>query len=237
VTGRPLPGSTARLSVRRVGRPGSSAGGYYNPEQWDEPAWKEDDEIMRRARVNLAVDLATPTASPPPWFTLARLPQRGPPDRLRPGRAIRRPPRPRTVARAQRVRSRSATATTRPRPSGCGCVPATDRWTPSTTRGGRPSGVSDTPPGSRYCRRVRRSGTRTPGQALDFHHFWADEIIAAYRQQRDAIRAHSDRPVTGPARSSARPKRQTGGPGWSSPPTPNTVRRPETIAERDQARP
>ncbi|MGV9384565.1 beta-galactosidase [Nonomuraea sp. NPDC003707] len=81
-------------------------GGDYNPEQWDEAVWKEDDALMRRARVNLAtvgvfswallepeegrydfawldahldrlhangvsVDLATPTASPPPWFTLA----------------------------------------------------------------------------------------------------------------------------------------------------------------------
>lgn len=31
---------------------------------------------------------------------------------------------------------------------------------------------------------------------MDFHRFWADEIIAAYCEQRDAIREHSDRPVT-----------------------------------------
>ncbi len=37
---------------------------------------------------------------------------------------------------------------------------------------------------------------KNPGQALDFHRFWSDEVIAAYREQRDAIRAHSDRPVT-----------------------------------------
>jgi beta-galactosidase len=81
-------------------------GGDYNPEQWDTATWAEDDELMRRARVNtvtvgvfswallepeegkfefgwlddtldrlhaggVRVVLATPTASPPPWFTLA----------------------------------------------------------------------------------------------------------------------------------------------------------------------
>jgi beta-galactosidase len=81
-------------------------GGDYNPEQWDPVTWADDDELMRRARVNTAtvgvfswallepeegkfefgwlddtlgrlhasgvrVILATPTASPPPWFTLA----------------------------------------------------------------------------------------------------------------------------------------------------------------------
>jgi beta-galactosidase len=78
-------------------------GGDYNPEQWPEPVWAQDIELMRRASVNLvsvgifswamlepaegkyefgwldrlldrlhdaeiAVDLATPTAAPPPWF-------------------------------------------------------------------------------------------------------------------------------------------------------------------------
>src|SRR5215510_6842424 len=81
-------------------------GGDYNPEQWPEPVWDEDVELMRQARVNLVslgvfawswlepaegtyrfdwldrvldrldaagikVALATPTASPPPWFSLA----------------------------------------------------------------------------------------------------------------------------------------------------------------------
>ncbi len=27
-------------------------GGDYNPEQWDEPVWAEDDALMRAARVN-----------------------------------------------------------------------------------------------------------------------------------------------------------------------------------------
>jgi beta-galactosidase len=81
-------------------------GGDYNPEQWEAVTWEEDDQLMRRARVNTATVgvfswsllepeegnfefgwlddtldrlhaggvravLATPTASPPPWFTLA----------------------------------------------------------------------------------------------------------------------------------------------------------------------
>lgn len=80
---------------------GLAFGGDYNPEQWSEQVWKDDDLLMREARVNLvtvgvfswallepeegryefgwldahldrlhvagvAVDLATPTASPPP---------------------------------------------------------------------------------------------------------------------------------------------------------------------------
>jgi len=81
-------------------------GGDYNPEQWPEPVWLEDMELMRQAGVNLVslgvfawarlepregeyrfdwldrvmdllhdnairVNLATPTASPPPWFSRA----------------------------------------------------------------------------------------------------------------------------------------------------------------------
>jgi beta-galactosidase len=81
-------------------------GGDYNPEQWDEAIWADDDRLMRAAQVNTAtvgvfawarlepeegrydfgwlddtldrlarqqvrVILATPTASPPPWFTRA----------------------------------------------------------------------------------------------------------------------------------------------------------------------
>jgi beta-galactosidase len=81
-------------------------GGDWNPEQWPEPVWHEDVELMREAGVNLVsvgvfawarlepepgrftfdwldraldalheggikANLATPTASPPPWFSLA----------------------------------------------------------------------------------------------------------------------------------------------------------------------
>ncbi|WP_232820134.1 beta-galactosidase [Brachybacterium sp. YJGR34] len=81
-------------------------GGDWSPEQWDRATWREDVELMRRARVNtvtlgvfswaclepregeydlawldevidlleeagIGYFLATPTASPPPWFTRA----------------------------------------------------------------------------------------------------------------------------------------------------------------------
>src|SRR5262245_42789716 len=85
---------------------GLAYGGDYNPEQWPEPVWTEDADLMRQAGVTLAtvgvfswaqletapgvfefgwldrvldnlnareikVDLATATASPPPWFSHA----------------------------------------------------------------------------------------------------------------------------------------------------------------------
>jgi beta-galactosidase len=43
---------TARSLTDRLG--GLALGGDYDPEQWDEAVWKEDDELMRRARVSLA---------------------------------------------------------------------------------------------------------------------------------------------------------------------------------------
>ncbi|MFJ3307201.1 beta-galactosidase [Streptomyces sp. NPDC086549] len=43
---------TARSIIARLG--GLAFGGDHNPEQWDEPVRKEDDELMRRARVDLA---------------------------------------------------------------------------------------------------------------------------------------------------------------------------------------
>jgi beta-galactosidase len=86
--------------------PSLAYGGDYNPEQWPEPTWREDAELMQQAGVNLVslgvfawayleprpgeydfgwldrvidllhahgvrINLATATASPPPW--LARL--------------------------------------------------------------------------------------------------------------------------------------------------------------------
>lgn len=214
---------TTRSITDRLG--GLAFGGDYNPEQWDEPVWKEDDELMSRARVNLAtvgvfswallepeegrydftwldahidrlhangvaVDLATPTASPPPWFTLAHpdaLPVRadgtrlvhgsrdayclaspptaalpaGSPPRSPSGTATTPPSRCGTCTTST---ARSAGATTRPPRSGCGCAPATAHWRLSTRPGERPFGASATPPGSRCCRRARRSTTRTPAR-------------------------------------------------------------------------
>ncbi|MFE5714028.1 beta-galactosidase [Streptomyces sp. NPDC056501] len=246
---------TTRSITDRLG--GLAFGGDYNPEQWDEPVWKEDDELMRRARVNMAtvgvfswallepeegrydfewldahidrlhangvaVDLATPTASPPPWFTLAH------PDAL----AVR-PDGTRLVhgsrdtyclaAPAYRSAARRITSALAER---YGDHPALALWHVHNEYGTL-CYCDHTAAAFRVWLRARHGsldalneawGTafwsqrytsweqvlppratqwhKNPGQALDFHRFWSDEIIAAYREQRDAIRSYSDLPVT-----------------------------------------
>ncbi|MEU5889050.1 beta-galactosidase [Streptomyces sp. NPDC047461] len=236
---------------------GLAFGGDYNPEQWDEPVWKEDDELMRRARVNLAtvgvfswallepeegrydfawldahierlhandvaVDLATPTASPPPWFTLAH------PDAL-----MVQPDGTRLVhgsrdtycltAPAYRDAARRIAGALAER---YGDHPALALWHVHNEYATL-CHCDHTAASFRVWLRARHGslavlneawGTafwsqrytsweqvlppratnwhKNPGQELDFRRFWADEVTAAYREQRDAIRAHSDRPVT-----------------------------------------
>ncbi|MGW2380987.1 beta-galactosidase [Streptomyces sp. NPDC001658] len=246
---------TTRSITDRLG--GLAFGGDYNPEQWDEPVWKEDDELMRRARVNLAtvgvfswallepeeghydfawldahlerlhangvaVDLATPTASPPPWFTLAH------PDAL-----TVRPDGTRLVhgsrdtycltAPAYRDSARRIAGALAER---YGDHPALALWHVHNEYATL-CYCDHTAASFRVWLRARHGsldilneawGTafwsqrytsweqvlppratnwhKNPGQELDFRRFWADEVTAAYREQRDAIRAHSDRPVT-----------------------------------------
>ncbi|MGW7202695.1 beta-galactosidase [Streptomyces sp. NPDC054837] len=241
-----------------TGRLGGLAfGGDYTPEQWDEPVWKEDDELMRRARVNLAtvgvfswallepeegrydfawldahierlhandvaVDLATPTASPPPWFTLAH------PDAL-----MVQPDGTRLVhgsrdtycltAPAYRDAARRIAGALAER---YGDHPALALWHVHNEYATL-CHCDHTAASFRVWLRARHGsldllneawGTafwsqrytsweqvlppratnwhKNPGQELDFRRFWADEVTASYREQRDAIRAHSDRPVT-----------------------------------------
>ncbi|MFG2555882.1 beta-galactosidase [Streptomyces sp. NPDC048581] len=246
---------TARSITDRLG--GLAFGGDYNPEQWDEPVWKEDDELMRRARVNLAtlgvfswallepeegrydfswldahidrlhangvaVDLATPTASPPPWFTFAH------PDAL-----MVHPDGTRLVhgsrdtycltAPAYRNASRRIASVLAER---YGDHPALALWhvhneyatlcycdhTAASfrvwlrARHGSLDALNEAWGtafwSQRYTSWEQVLPPRTtnwhhnPGQDLDFRRFWADEVTAAYCEQRDAIRAHSDRPVT-----------------------------------------
>ncbi|RVX39816.1 beta-galactosidase [Nonomuraea polychroma] len=244
-----------RHLIDRLG--GLAFGGDYNPEQWDEPVWKEDDTLMRRARVNLAtvgvfswallepeegrydfawldahldrlhangvaVDLATPTASPPPWFTLAH------PDALPvapDGTRLTHGSRDTYCLAAPAYRNaavRIATALA----ERYGDHPAVAMWhvhNEYTTL----CWCDHTAVAFREWLRARHDslealneawGTafwsqrysgwdqvlpprvtqwhRNPGQALDFRRFWSDTVLAAYREQRDAIRARSDRPVT-----------------------------------------
>jgi beta-galactosidase len=236
---------------------GLAFGGDYNPEQWDEPVWKEDDELMRRARVNLAtvgvfswallepeegrydfawldahidrlhangvaVDLATPTASPPPWFTLAHpdaLPVTPDGTRLTHGSrdtycltapAYRRAARRIASALAERYGDHPALALWHVHNEYgticyCDHTGAAFRvWL--RARHGSLEALNGAWGTAFWSQRYSSweqvlppratQWHKNPGQALDFRRFWSDEIIAAYREQRDAIRAHSDRPVT-----------------------------------------
>jgi len=246
---------TTRSITDRLG--GLAFGGDYNPEQWDEPVWKEDDELMRTARVNLAtvgvfswallepeegrydfawldahierlhangvaVDLATPTASPPPRFTL------GPPDALMVGPdgtrlvhgsrdtycltapAYRNAARRIAGALAERYGDHPALALWHVHneyATLCYCdhtAAAFRVWL--RARHGSLDALNEAWGTAFWSQRYTSweqvlppratNWHKNPGQHLDFHRFWADEVIAAYREQRDAIRAHSDRPVT-----------------------------------------
>ncbi|KQV14609.1 MULTISPECIES: beta-galactosidase [unclassified Kitasatospora] len=246
---------TARQLTDRLGA--LAFGGDYNPEQWDEGVWKQDDELMRTARVNLAtvgvfswallepaegryefgwldgqldrlhanrvaVDLATPTASPPPWFTLAH-PDAMPvgPDgtRLTHGSrdtyclaapAYRRAARRIASALAERYGDHPALALWHVHneyATLCWCehtAAAFRVWL--RARHGSLDVLNDAWGTAFWSQRYSSweqvqppratQWHHNPGQALDFRRFWSDEARAAYREQRDAIRAHSDRPVT-----------------------------------------
>ncbi|WP_053848372.1 beta-galactosidase [Streptomyces sp. NRRL B-24085] len=247
------------MTTRRItGRLGSLAfGGDYNPEQWDERVWKEDDTLMRRARVNLAtlgvfswallepeqgrydftwldahierlhangvaVDLATPTASPPPWFSLAHpdaLPVTSDGTRLTHGSrdtycltapAYRNAARRIASALAERYGDHPALALWHVHNEYgtlCWCdhtAAAFRDWL--RARHGSLDALNEAW-GTAFWSQHYTSWEqvlppratqwhKNPGQALDFHRFWSGEIIAAFCEQRDAIREHSDRPVT-----------------------------------------
>ncbi|MCX2951772.1 beta-galactosidase [Lentzea sp. NEAU-D7] len=236
---------------------GLAFGGDYNPEQWDERVWKEDDELMREAGVNLAtvgvfswallepeegrydfawldahldrlhangvaVDLATPTASPPPWFTLAH------PDAMPVTREGTRlvhgsrdtycvsAPAYRTAARriasalAERYGDHPAVALWHVHNEYvtlCWCehtAAAFRVWL--RARHGSLDALNEAWGTAFWSQRYgsweqvlpprATQWHRNPGLTLDFSRFFSDEVVAAYAEQRDAIRAHSDRPVT-----------------------------------------
>ncbi|BFV55664.1 beta-galactosidase [Kitasatospora sp. CMC57] len=246
--------TTSRLTDRLGGL---AYGGDYNPEQWDEEVWKEDEELMRRARVNLAtvgvfswallepeegrydfawldaqldrlhaagvaVDLATPTASPPPWFTLAHpdaLPVTPEGNRLTHGSrdtyclaapAYRRACARIAAALAERYGDHPALALWHVHNEYvtlCWCehtAAAFRVWL--RERHGSLDALNEAWGTTFWSQRYgsweqiqpprATQWHHNPGQAVDFRRFWSDETLAAYREQRDAIRAHSDRPVT-----------------------------------------
>ncbi|MFJ5613156.1 beta-galactosidase [Streptomyces sp. NPDC093221] len=243
---------TARLG-------GPAFGGDYNPEQFaDDPAVRrEDEELMRRAGVNLvtlnvfgwaelepepgrydfapldarlerlhaagvAVDLATPTAQPPPWFGLAHpdaLPVTPDGTRLTHGSrdtyclaapAYRQAARAVAEALAARYGEHPAVALWHVHneyATVCHCEHAADafrRWL--RERYGTLEAVNRAWGTAFWSQRYgaweqiqppRATQWRpNPGQVLDFRRFWSDLALTAYRKQRDAIRAHSRVPVT-----------------------------------------
>ena len=248
-------GDATRSLTRRLG--GLAFGGDYNPEQWDEQVWKEDDLLMRQAGVNLAtvgvfswallepaeghydfgwldrqverlhangvaVDLATPTASPPPWFTLAHpeaMPVTADGTRLTHGSRD-------TYCLASPAYRRAAVRIAAALAGRYGDHPAVAMWHVHNeyatvchceqsaaafrgwlrTRYGSLDALNEAWGTAFWSQRygsweqvMPPRATQwhpNPGHTLDFRRFWSDEALAAYREQRDAIRPHSDRPVT-----------------------------------------
>ncbi|HTI24909.1 MAG TPA: beta-galactosidase [Kutzneria sp.] len=236
---------------------GLAFGGDYNPEQWDEPVWREDDELMRRAKVNLAtvgvfswallepeegvfdfawldaqvdrlhangvsVNLATPTASPPPWFTFAHpdaLPVTADGVRLVHGSrdtyciaapAYRAAARRIASALAERYGDHPGLAlwhvhneyTTL-----CWCDHVAVAFRAWLCERYRDLDAVNEAWGTAFWSQHYTAWDqilppratqwhKNPGQALDFRRFWSDEVLLAYQEQRDAIRANSDRPIT-----------------------------------------
>jgi beta-galactosidase len=237
-------------------------GGDYNPEQWSEQTWAQDEALMRAAGVNTATVgvfswallepaegryefgwldatldrlaaagvraiLATPTASPPPWFSLAHpdaLPVTRDGTRLWHGSrdtycaaapAYRTAARRIAVALAERYSAHPALAMWHVHNEYgtlCWCqehaAPAFRRWLAGRYGTGEAGlaalnaawGTSVW--GQVYSAWEQVSVPRAtqwlanPCQQLDFRRFWSDELLAAFGEQRDAIRACSDAPVT-----------------------------------------
>ncbi|MFI8836374.1 beta-galactosidase [Streptomyces afghaniensis] len=181
-----------------------------------------DAHIERLHAGGVAVDLATPTASPPPWFTLAHpdaLPVAPDGTRLIHGSrdtyclaapAYRSAARRIASALAERYGGHPALALWHVHNEYgtlCWCdhtAAAFRGWL--RARHGSLEALNEAWGTAFWSQRYTSweqvlppratQWHKNPGQALDFHRFWSDQIIAAYREQRDAIRAHSDRPVT-----------------------------------------
>ncbi|WP_225849198.1 beta-galactosidase [Streptomyces sp. HPF1205] len=247
--------ATGGLVQRLGGR--LAFGGDYNPEQWDEAVWREDDALMARAGVNLvtvgvfswallepeegrydfgrldahldrlhaagvAVDLATPTASPPPWFTLAHpdaMPVTADGVRLVHGSrdtyclaapAYREAAVRIATALAERYGDHPAVAMWHVHneyATVCYCDHAAAAFrTWLRRRHGTLDKLNDAWGTAFWSQRYASwdeilppratQWHRNPALTLDYRRFWSDQALAGYREQREAIRAHSPgRPV------------------------------------------
>jgi beta-galactosidase len=239
-----------------AGSAGLWFGGDYNPEQWDEATWAQDDALMLQARVNTAtvgvfswsllepeegkydfgwlddtldrlhgngvrVVLATPTASPPPWFTLAH------PDAMpvtREGTRLWHGSRDTycAAAPAYREAARRIAAELARRYAGhpalalwhvhneygtvCWCDHAAGAFREWLGRRYGPGGdglaaLNDAWGTAFWSQHYAEweqvlppratQWLANPSQLLDYRRFWSDELLAAFCEQRDEIRRHT----------------------------------------------
>jgi beta-galactosidase len=180
-----------------------------------------DAVLDRLWRNGIRIVLATPTASPPPWFTLAH------PDAMpvtREGTRLWHGSRDTYCAAAPAYREAAAriAGALAERYAGhpglalwhvhneygtmCWCdhaAAAFRRWL-QRRHGGGPAGLAALNEAwgtafwsQRYSSWEQVLPTRAtqwlanPSQALDYHRFWSDELLAAFCEQRDAIRRHT----------------------------------------------
>jgi beta-galactosidase len=181
-----------------------------------------DGHLERLHAGGVAVDLATPTASPPPWFTLAHpeaLPVTSDGTRLTHGSrdtyclaspAYRRAAKRIAGALAERYGKHPAVAMWHVHneyATLCYCEQSEAAFrTWLRARYGDLDALNEAWGTAFWSQRYgsweqimlprATQWHHNPGHTLDFRRFWSDEALAAYREQRDAIRAHSDRPVT-----------------------------------------
>lgn len=176
-----------------------------------------DDAIGRLHHNGVMVTLATPTASPPPWFTLAHpdaLPVTAEGTRLVHGsRDTYCAAAPAFREAALRITSELAArygshpAVTRwhlhnEYGTTCWCDHAADafrRWL--RTRYGTFDALNDAWSTAFWSQRYSEweqvlppRATQylpNPAQSLDFKRFWSDELLAAYTDQRDEVRRHA----------------------------------------------
>jgi beta-galactosidase len=184
-------------------------------------AWL-DAHIERLHAAGVAVDLATPTASPPPWFTLAHpeaMPMTADGTRLAHGSRdtyCLAAPAYRTAALriagalAERYGAHPAVAMWHVHneyATVCWCEASAAAFrTWLRTRHGTLDALNDAWGTAFWSQRYgsweqilpprATQWHHNPAHTLDFRRFWSDLALAAYREQRDAIRARSDRPVT-----------------------------------------
>jgi len=180
-----------------------------------------DATLDRLHRNGVGVTLATPTASPPPWFTLAHpdaMPVTADGVRLTHGsRDTYCAAAPAYRAAALRVTSELAAR--------YGSHPVVTRWHIHNEFGSL-CWCSHSAEAFRRWLRCRydlaslneawctafwsqryssweqilppraTQYLHNPGQLLDFKRFWSDELLAAYTEQRDSIRGYSGAPIT-----------------------------------------